>query len=118
VKFNFNARYTDIAQEADPSIQAVFTDEAGEYIVERWELPLKAGSFESRLAIKRTDRQPIRSWRVLQDIKNEIAGRERIAVEIYPAESRVIDTANIYHLWVFEEGYGPVVSLGPPVKAN
>jgi hypothetical protein len=57
------------------------------------------------LSIKRHDRHPIGDWRHMQAIKNEIAGPEREAVEIYPAESRLVDSANEYHLWVFPEGY-------------
>lgn len=53
------------------------------------------------LSIKRIDKQPVHDWRDLQWIKSEIVGPENEAVEIYPAESRVIDTANQYHLWVF-----------------
>lgn len=52
-------------------------------------------------SIKRIDRQPIRDWRHLQQIKNELGGPECEAVEIYPAESRLVDTANQFHLWVF-----------------
>lgn len=57
------------------------------------------------LSIKRIDRRPIHDWRDLQRIKNAIVGPEREAVEIYPAESRLTDTANQYHLWCFPEGY-------------
>jgi hypothetical protein len=113
VKLKYNLGYTVAGQNQDPDIDAVFTDEAGEYIVQKHGLPEKAQPFEFRLAIKRADRRPIRSWRVLQDIKNEIAGNDRTAVEIYPPESQVTDTANIYHLWVFAEGYRLKVSLGP-----
>lgn len=41
------------------------------------------------------------SWRALQRIKNELVGPQHEAVEIYPAESRLIDTCDKYHLWVF-----------------
>lgn len=57
------------------------------------------------LSMKRHDRHPMADWRHSQAIKNEIAGPEREAVEIYPAESRLVDSANEYHLWVFPEGY-------------
>jgi hypothetical protein len=57
------------------------------------------------LSIKRNDRQTIHDWRELQRIKNMIMGEECEAVEIYPAESRVHDTANQYHLWCFAPGY-------------
>lgn len=55
------------------------------------------------LSIKRIDRQPIHDWRDLQRIKNHLVGPEHEAVEIYPAESRLVDTANQYHLFVLVE---------------
>lgn len=56
------------------------------------------------LSIKRLDKDSIHDWRHLQLIKNELVGPEREAVEIYPAESRLIDTVNQYHLWVLPPG--------------
>lgn len=53
------------------------------------------------LSIKRRDKKPIHDWRDLQAIKNELVSPEAEAIEIYPAESRLVDTANQYHLWVF-----------------
>lgn len=64
----------------------------------------KAGELR-HLSIKRIDRLPIHDWRDLQHIKNELCGDESEAVEIYPAESRRVDSANQYHLWVFPRGY-------------
>lgn len=55
------------------------------------------------LSIKRRDRESIHDWRDFQAIKNELVGPENEAVELYPAESRVVDTANQYHLWVFKD---------------
>lgn len=52
------------------------------------------------LSIKRIDREIIRDWRELQEIKNRLIGRENEAVEIFPAESRRVDMANQYHLFV------------------
>jgi hypothetical protein len=113
VKLEIDPRLTTAGHIQDPTIDAVFTDQDAEYTVERH--PISNGHpFAFRLAIKRFDTQPVRSWRVLQDIKNEVAGSDRYAVEIYPPESKVTDTANIYHLWVFEEGCGPTVGLLPP----
>lgn len=51
------------------------------------------------ISIKRIDKQPIHDWRDLQDIKNQLLGKECEAIELYPAESRKVDTANQYHLW-------------------
>lgn len=53
------------------------------------------------LSIKRNDKNPMHDWRDMQRIKNEILGEEEEAMELYPAESRLIDTANQYHLWCF-----------------
>ena len=55
------------------------------------------------LSIKRNDKEPIHDWRDLQTIKNELIGAECEGVELYPAESRKVDTANQYHLWVIPD---------------
>lgn len=51
------------------------------------------------ICIRRTDGYPGRDWRHFQQIKNEIVGPECEAVELYPAESRLTDTSNKYHLF-------------------
>jgi hypothetical protein len=51
------------------------------------------------LSIKRIDKEPIRSWADMQEIKNQLIGRNREAFELFPAESRLVDTSNQYHLW-------------------
>ncbi len=53
------------------------------------------------LSIKRRDKAPVHNWRDLQAIKNLIVGPEHEGFEIYPAESRLVDTANQYHVFVF-----------------
>lgn len=55
------------------------------------------------LSIKRLDRAPIYDWRDMQRIKNELVGPNHEAVQLYPSEERVVDTANQYHLWVLAE---------------
>jgi hypothetical protein len=57
------------------------------------------------LNIRRRDGGPAgHDWRHYQEIKNQLAGPEREAFEIYPAESRKVDTSNKWHLWVLPEG--------------
>jgi hypothetical protein len=53
------------------------------------------------VSLHRHNRAPVRDWRHLQQIKNEVAGPERIAVEVFPAESQLVDAANEYHLFVW-----------------
>jgi hypothetical protein len=55
------------------------------------------------LSIRRLDREPVMDWRDLQQIKNMIVGPEHEGMEIFPAESRLVDSANQYHLWVFKD---------------
>jgi hypothetical protein len=59
------------------------------------------------LWIRRHDGQPVRSWTDCQRIKREVllTGAERAAVEVYPPESELVDSANMYHLWVLPLGF-------------
>lgn len=77
----------------------------GLYTVHLTPLDPEAG-FEGplQLAIHDRMRSTRHDWREFQRIKNEVVGPEREAVELYPAESRLVDTANEYHLWVAGEG--------------
>lgn len=56
------------------------------------------------ISIRRVDRGYARDWRDFQRIKNEVAGPEIEAIELFPAESRLFDTANQYWLWCFPPG--------------
>lgn len=56
------------------------------------------------LSIKKLLKEPHVDWRDMQKIKNDLCGEQREAVEIYPAESRLVDTSNQYHLWVLPRG--------------
>ena len=52
---------------------------------------------------RRGDKDCIRDWRHMQEIKNDICGPESEGVELYPRESRKMDNANQFHIWVLEE---------------
>lgn len=54
------------------------------------------------LSITNRDRSARRDWRHFQKIKNQLAGPEWTAVEIYPPESCLTDEANSFHLFCFE----------------
>ena len=71
------------------------------------------GTTVIHLSIKRHDREPISDWRVMQDIKTSLLGPDHEAMELYPAESRVVDLANQYHLWcILEELANTTVHIG------
>lgn len=42
-------------------------------------------------------------WAVKMQIKNELFGEKRAAIEVYPSQDRLVDAADTYHLWVFEK---------------
>lgn len=65
-----------------------------------------------QLSIHRHDRKAVTDWRHLQQMKNEVEGEEAYGVEIYPPESRLVDMANEYHLFVWPEGFD--LGLGIP----
>ena len=56
-----------------------------------------------QLSIRRTDRAAVRDWRDFQRIKNELVGPECEGIELYPAESRLVDAATQYHVWVVDD---------------
>lgn len=59
--------------------------------------------------VQAIDAMPIPShWSEMQRIKNEIFGPETVAVEYYPAESKLINDHNIYWLWIFPDGVLPL----------
>lgn len=45
------------------------------------------------------------TWAEKQKIKDELFGEKRVAVEVYPSADRLIDAADVYHLWVFEKNF-------------
>jgi hypothetical protein len=56
------------------------------------------------LSIKSHDREPHHDWRDFQRLKNELVGTDSEALEVYPAEARLVDEANQFHLWCFPPG--------------
>lgn len=71
------------------------------YQVARYKVPAQEHWPEMiHLSIKRIDKHPINDWRHMQRIKNELVGVENEGVELYPADSRCLDEANQYHMWV------------------
>lgn len=46
------------------------------------------------------------TWHEAQRIKDEIAGPEATAVEVYPPKDEIVDDADAYHLWVLTAPLG------------
>lgn len=77
----------------------------GRYKVWIYENVLRHGQWPRMhwLSIKRRDQEPIREWRDLQRIKNDLIGEQCEGVELFPAESRLVDASNQYHMFVFAD---------------
>ena len=63
------------------------------------------------LSIKSLQNDHRRDWRDFQRIKNELVGPEYEAIEIYPADSRLVDNSNQWHIWVFKTS-GLIIPIG------
>lgn len=56
-------------------------------------------------------------WAVKMQIKNELFGEKRAAIEVYPSQDRLVDAADTYHLWVFEKGFKMPFGIHPGMKS-
>ena len=55
------------------------------------------------LAVRRQDRGHVQDWRHMQEIKNQLVGKECEGVELFPAESRLKDSCNQFWMYCFED---------------
>ena len=44
-------------------------------------------------------------WAIKQEIKNELFGGDRTAIEVYPSIKNLIDVCNVYHLWLLPKRF-------------
>ena len=63
------------------------------------------------LSFKDYYRTTQRDWRDFQNIKNELAGYESRAFEVYPEDHNLMDVANQFWLWCFPVGHSPDIGL-------
>lgn len=89
--------------------EAIWKNDLYTVVRSEWVYPGQADDPEAptlvHLSIRRNDRLPVTDWRHKQKIKNELAGEDCEAVELYPAEDRLVDTSNQFHLWCFPPGF-------------
>jgi hypothetical protein len=57
-----------------------------------------------QLCIRRRDGAMVWDWRHFQQIKNELCGEEVEGLQLFPAESRKVDTSNKWHIWIVADG--------------
>lgn len=43
------------------------------------------------------------TWAEKMEIKNTLFGENRFAIEVFPKQKNLVDTMDVYHLWVFDK---------------
>lgn len=86
--------------EPPPTDRRIYTN--NKYIVQCFENKKVLGVKATKVMIRRCDEAAIHNWQDLYRIKNELFGDERVAIEVYPKKSELIDTHNFYWLWVLD----------------
>jgi hypothetical protein len=84
------------------------------YLVFRREFHTDGTIICIHLSLRTVENDTRHDWRDFQRVKNELCGEDWEAIELYPAESRVVDTANQFHLWC----YPYTLPIGFPVGAR
>jgi len=64
------------------------------------------------------------SWYEMQRIKDELAGEDSTAIEVYPPRAEIVDGADMFHIWVlpaplaFGLSERPSLSLSRPARGG
>jgi len=53
------------------------------------------------------------TWAEKQQIKDELFGTNRVAIEVFPKQDRVVDVCDVYHLWVFDKKFDMPFGIHP-----
>lgn len=52
-------------------------------------------------------------WSVKQEIKNELFGGDRTAIEVFPTVKKLVDVCDVYHLWLLPKKFELPFGLHP-----
>ena len=108
-KVRINCRKAGIPEEQieayveDAKTHPIFLNDKYQVSIHEQEVLSPAFPAMWHLSIKRSDKEPIFDWRDIQRIKNELIGPENEGVQLFPAESRKVDGANQFHLFVIKD---------------
>ena len=74
---------------------------------------IKEKSIEQRLMEITGDGSRDIPWSIKQEIKNELWGKDRIAIEVFPQDKNLVDVQDCYHLWVMPKGFKMPFGIHP-----
>lgn len=52
-------------------------------------------------------------WAVKQEIKDELFGSRRVAIEVFPEQKHLVDVCDVYHLWVMPKDFKMPFGIHP-----
>ena len=52
-------------------------------------------------------------WSVKMQIKNELFGEQRLAIEVFPKQKNLVDVMDVYPLWVFPKDFDLPFGIHP-----
>lgn len=52
-------------------------------------------------------------WATKQEIKNELFGKKRLAIEVFPKDKALVDVQDCYHLWIFPKEFNLPFGIHP-----
>lgn len=53
------------------------------------------------------------TWATKMEIKNELFGENRLAIEVFPKQKNLVDVMDVYHLWVFPKDFDLPFGIHP-----
>jgi hypothetical protein len=89
-----------------PSMTRAFRN--NRYIVTVNDYAETTAGYAVRAMVQSLTGEPVRNWEDLQRVKNECFGEETVAIEYYPAQSKLVNAHHIYWLWIYEPGKIPL----------
>lgn len=87
----------------DGDAPEVWRNDLYQVAVRRFHVAEWANSEVAHLNIRRVDGAAMFDWRHQQRIKNDIVGPECEGLMLFPAEERLVDSSNKYHVFVFTD---------------
>lgn len=100
---NANSKESKVYLEANPDVEIWGNDIYSVFVRRNQPVQGQPEVTMCWISFHRRDRRAILDWRHMQWMKNQLVGEENEGVELFPAESRLVDGANEFHMWVFED---------------
>ncbi|GAB1376851.1 hypothetical protein MASR1M48_17030 [Lactococcus petauri] len=97
VKTNDWGEWKDMSAQAREKFDKEFI--VGFYANDIYSVQVYNENGQILIGIRRHDQSSNIPWSHKQRIKNELFGEERLFVECFPPQSKLVDQANLYWLW-------------------